>query len=77
VEDTVNYVHGLGVQAKLALFSPIPGTPDGERALAVDADPLLHNNTVYPYLQGAGYLGELQRIKQVAKEGNLALLREV
>ena len=75
VEDTVNYVHGLGVQAKLALFSPIPGTPDGDRALGVDADPLLHNNTVYPYLQGSGYLCELQRIKQVAKEGNLALLR--
>jgi radical SAM superfamily enzyme YgiQ (UPF0313 family) len=73
VEDTVNYVHSLGVQAKLALFSPIPGTPDGDRALAVDADPLLHNNTVYPYLQGAGYLRELQRVKQVAKEGNLAL----
>jgi radical SAM superfamily enzyme YgiQ (UPF0313 family) len=75
VEDTVNYVHGLSVQAKLALFSPIRGTPDGDRALAVDADPLLHNNTVYPYLRGTGYLRELQRIKQVAKEGNLALLR--
>jgi hypothetical protein len=36
---------------------------------------LLHNNTVYPYLQEAGYMPELQRIKQVAKEGNLALLR--
>ena len=74
VEDTVNYVHSLGVQAKLALFSPIPGTPDGDRTLAVDADPLLHNNTVYPYLQGTGFLRELQRVKQVAKEGNLALL---
>jgi hypothetical protein len=75
VEDTVNYVHSLGVQAKLALFSPIPGTPDGDRALGVDADPLLHNNTVYPYLRGTGYLRELQRVKQVAKEGNLALHR--
>ena len=75
VEDTVGYVHSLGVQAKLALFSPIPGTPDGDRALAQDADPLLHNNTVYPYLQGTEYLRELQRIKQVAKEGNLHLLR--
>ena len=74
VEDTVNYVHSLGVQAKLALFSPIPGTPDGDRALVSDADPLLHNNTVYPYLQGIDYLRELQRIKHVAKEGNLALL---
>ena len=74
VQDTVNYVHGLGVQAKLALFSPIPGTPDGDAALAADADPLLHNNTVYPYLQGREYVRSLQRIKQIAKEGNAALL---
>ena len=74
VQDTVNYVHGLGVQAKLALFSPIPGTPDGDRALAADGDPLLHNNTVYPYLRGPGYAHLLQQIKQLAKDGNAALL---
>ncbi|MFN2169443.1 MAG: B12-binding domain-containing radical SAM protein [Anaerolineae bacterium] len=75
VEDTVEFVHGLGVQAKLALFSPIPGTPEGDRALAPGVDPLLHNNTVYPYLLGSDYAGDLQRVKQVAKEGNSALLR--
>jgi hypothetical protein len=75
VEETVNYVHGLGVQAKLALFSPIPGTMDGDRALEPGADPLLHNNTVYPYLLGIEYVRDLQRVKQIAKEGNLALLR--
>jgi len=74
VEDTVRFAHGLGVQAKLAMFSPVPGTPDGDRALAPNADPLLHNNTVYAYLQGSDYARELQRIKQIAKEGNLALL---
>ena len=76
VEDTVEFVNRLGVQAKLALFSPIPGTPEGDRALAPGADPLLHNNTVYPYLLGSDYARDLQRIKQVAKEGNSALLRE-
>jgi len=75
VEDTVKYVHRLGVQAKLALFSPIPGTQDGDRALAPDVDPLLHSNTVYPYLLGSDYARDLQRVKQVAKEGNSALLR--
>ena len=75
VEDTVRYVHRLGVQAKLALFSPIPGTPDGDQALMHGADPLLHNNTVYPYLLGSRYVQGLQRVKQIAKEGNLALLR--
>jgi radical SAM superfamily enzyme YgiQ (UPF0313 family) len=75
IRDTVRYVQSLGMQAKLALFSPIPGTPDGDRALAPGADPLLHNNTVYPYLLGADYQSELQRIQQGAKDGNLALLR--
>lgn len=74
VEAAVRYVHGVGVQAKLALFSPIPGTPDGDRALPPDADPLLHNNTVYPYLLGPEYVRGLQRIKLLAKEGNLALV---
>jgi radical SAM superfamily enzyme YgiQ (UPF0313 family) len=75
VEDGVRFVHGLGVQAKVALFSPIPGTPDGDRALPRHADPLLHNNTVYPYLLGEAYAEELQRIKLLAKEGNAALER--
>jgi radical SAM superfamily enzyme YgiQ (UPF0313 family) len=69
VEATVRFVQALGVQAKLALFSPIPGTPDGDLALPADADPLLHNDTVYPYLRGDKYVRELQRIKQLAKEG--------
>jgi hypothetical protein len=74
VEETVHFVHQLGVQAKLALFSPIPGTPEGDRALPADADPLLHNNTVYPYLVGDEYLQALQRVKQLAKEGNASLI---
>ncbi|HSR29801.1 MAG TPA: radical SAM protein [Anaerolineae bacterium] len=76
-EATVQFVQRLGVQAKLALFSPIPGTPDGDRALPHDADPLLHNNTVFPYLQGDDHVRELQRIKQLAKDGNAALIRDV
>lgn len=75
-EATIQFVHRLGVQAKLALFSPIPGTPEGDRALPANADPLLHNNTVYPYLLGTDYVRELQRIKQLAKEGNLALIHQ-
>jgi radical SAM superfamily enzyme YgiQ (UPF0313 family) len=73
VEATVRFVHSLGVQAKLALFSPIPGTPDGDRVLPPDTDPLLHNDTVYPYLHGTGHVRDLQRIKLLAKEGNNTL----
>ncbi len=74
VETAVRFVHSLGVQAKLALFSPIPGTPDGDRALPSDVDPLLHNNTVYPYLLSLEFVHCLQQIKLLAKEGNRALL---
>ncbi len=77
VEATVRYVQRLAVQAKLALFSPIPGTPDGDRALPPDADPLLHNNTVYPYLLGESYVARLERIKLLAKRGNEELLGRV
>jgi len=73
IEDSLRFVLGLGVQAELTLFSPIPGTPDGDRALPPGADPLLHNNTVYPYLLGADYVRELQRLKEMAKAGNQAL----
>jgi radical SAM superfamily enzyme YgiQ (UPF0313 family) len=75
VAATVRFVQALGLQAELALFSPIPGTPDGDRALPVGADPLLHNNTVYPYLLGDRYVSELQRIKDLAKAGNESLMR--
>jgi radical SAM superfamily enzyme YgiQ (UPF0313 family) len=73
VEASIRTVHRLGIQARLALFSPIPGTPDGDRALPPVADPLLHNNTVYPYLRGAAYARELQRLKLLATAGNQAL----
>jgi radical SAM superfamily enzyme YgiQ (UPF0313 family) len=72
VETSIRFVHSLDVQAKLALFSPIPGTLEGDRALPPDADPLLHNNTVYPYLMGADYVRELQQLKLLAKDCSLA-----
>jgi radical SAM superfamily enzyme YgiQ (UPF0313 family) len=74
VEATIRFVHRQGVQAKLALFSPIPGTPDGDSALPPGADPLLHNNTVYPYLRGGSYADDLQHLKLLAKEGNAVLV---
>ncbi len=53
VEATVAFAHRLGVPVYPAQFSPIPGTPEGEAAVAAgclppDADPLLHNNSIYP-----------------------------
>jgi radical SAM superfamily enzyme YgiQ (UPF0313 family) len=53
VRDTVAYAHGLGVPVSAAQFSPIPGTREWAAAvaagdIAANADPLLHNNSVYP-----------------------------
>ncbi|MBN1136012.1 MAG: radical SAM protein [Anaerolineae bacterium] len=73
IEDSLRFVLSLGIQAELTLFSPIPGTPDGDLALPPGADPLLHNNTVYPYLLGGEYVRDLQRLKEMAKAGNQTL----
>jgi radical SAM superfamily enzyme YgiQ (UPF0313 family) len=67
VEATIRFVQRLGVEAKLALFAPVPGTPEGDRVLSPHADPLWHNNTVYPYLVDGAYPAELQRLKLLAK----------
>ena len=73
VETTLRLVHERGIRARLALFSPIPGTPDGDRALPPGADPLRHNNTVYPYLLGSDYVRDLQQLKQAVKDSNASL----
>jgi radical SAM superfamily enzyme YgiQ (UPF0313 family) len=73
VEATVRFVHKQGAQAKLTYFSPIPGTPDGDRALPSGADPLLHNKTVMPYLRGEEYVRRLRRLVLWVQEGNAAL----
>jgi radical SAM superfamily enzyme YgiQ (UPF0313 family) len=52
LESTI-FVNNLGVQVKLASFSPIPKTRDFERAVSSgiisrDIDPLLTNKTIFP-----------------------------
>jgi radical SAM superfamily enzyme YgiQ (UPF0313 family) len=49
--ETVEFSLSLGVKVRPALFSPVPGTEDFDRAvrsgmLRPDDDPLLHNNTL-------------------------------
>ncbi len=50
---SVLFVHNLGVQVRLASFSPIPGTREFDRAveagkIPADIDPLLTNKTIFP-----------------------------
>ncbi len=68
VREAVRRVLGLGAVPRLAHYSPIPRTPDWEilvrrGALAADADPLLHNKTVGPWLWGSLSPDELSEIR--------------
>jgi len=70
VETSMHFAHSLGLRLMLSEFSPIPGTPDGERCREwVDlAEPLWHNKTVFPLvLLGAA---EVQRLKALCRELN-------
>ena len=73
VEASMHFAHSLGLRLMLSEFSPIPGTPDGERCREwVDLDePLWHNKTVFPLLLlGAS---EVQRLKMLCRELNRTL----
>jgi hypothetical protein len=50
LEETMHFVHRLGIRIMLADFSPIPGTPDGQACQKfTDLDePLNHNKTAFP-----------------------------
>jgi tRNA A37 methylthiotransferase MiaB len=62
VADTLYVIHKLKARSSLAQYSPIPGTADFEqwdhpnRELARQ-EPLLHNNTAFPYVAGPDCLG--------------------
>jgi radical SAM superfamily enzyme YgiQ (UPF0313 family) len=50
--STARFAQGLGVPVKTAQYSPVPGTHEFGEAVAAgylpeDADPLLHNNSLY------------------------------
>ncbi len=75
VLDSIEFVHACGALVYLTLYSPIPGTAEWQKAvqeghIAADADPLLHNNTIYPMLRGTCSEAECQHVKDVALEGN-------
>ena len=70
IEASMYFAHGLGLRLMLSEFSPIPGTPDGERCRQwIDLDePLWHNKTVFPLvLLGAA---EVQRLKALCRALN-------
>ncbi len=70
LEDSIRFVNSLGIKTKLADFSPIPTTPDGQLCgELVDMDePLMHNKTAFPLI----LLGDekIDKLKQFAKTLN-------
>ncbi|MCX7882092.1 MAG: radical SAM protein [Brevinematales bacterium] len=67
VEKTMQCIFDAGALPMLAYYSPIPGTPDFERASMLTdlSDPLFHNNTVYLYRSGidVSYVQYLHQIE--------------
>jgi hypothetical protein len=67
LEASMTFVRDLGILGVLADFSPIPGTPDGDRcAQWVDmSEPLMHNKSVFPVIlygfEAVNRLKDLQR----------------
>ncbi len=68
VEDTVRFALSEGARPMLAYYSPVPGTPDFDRAAGITnlSDPLFHNNTVY--LRRSGFpAGKLRLLKDLVR----------
>ncbi len=69
VREGILNVCNLGAQPRLAYYSPIPGTSDWEkivsrRYLENEADPLLHNKLVFPYVWGNISPDEFESLKK-------------
>jgi radical SAM superfamily enzyme YgiQ (UPF0313 family) len=71
VRETAAFAHRLGIQVIPAQYTPIPGTTEWQDAIAAgcivaDADPLLHNNSIYPCAE----LPPWEALKQQIREHN-------
>ncbi len=78
VEESIAFAHQCGATVEVALYSPIPGTAEWEHAvrhwgLDPQADPLLHNESAYPFLSGMWDVTAFERVKALARQGNQAL----
>jgi len=77
---SVVFIHNLGLQIKVASFSPIPGTLEFERAVAKgyierDIDPLLTNKTIYPLHHEQMTMEMFRQIRVLAHILNQAALQ--
>jgi radical SAM superfamily enzyme YgiQ (UPF0313 family) len=75
VRESLSFVHDLGVIARLAVFSPIPGTAEAEAARQIIGDaflhePLLQNHSTFPLKDDSMSEEELQSLKLKCNANN-------
>jgi len=78
ITHAIDFVHRLGVQARIAEFTPIPHTREGKAMTRIcpadeEEDPLLHNKSCYARSSFIDSLEVVARFKQRAREGNRRL----
>ncbi len=78
VFESMEYVQGLGARVSLSSFSPIPGTPEWEKAVRdfgfPTDDPLWTNKSVYPLKTESFCEADFDKLKMQAVNGNKQLL---
>jgi len=77
-EETIRYVHSLGVQAHLCEYSPIPGTPDWpileqQGYISPDDDPLIHNNSIFIHHKHHISFERMQNLKDWVRALNIRI----
>jgi radical SAM superfamily enzyme YgiQ (UPF0313 family) len=75
VMDSIEFVHDCGALVQITTYSLIPGTKEWERAVSdgyinAGADPLLHNDSIYPFPWCRAGLDDFQQAKALALSGN-------
>jgi radical SAM superfamily enzyme YgiQ (UPF0313 family) len=75
VRNTLDFVAGLGVLARPAVFSPIPGTAEAEAVHkrigeAFQTEPLLQNDSCYPIRECATTVEEMENLKRHCLRNN-------
>jgi len=78
VREGIDFVHKLGVKVILASYSLVPGTGDyqkliEQKVIKQSLDPLWHNNTIFPLVQGNFTLDSIKELRVWAAQLNKSL----
>ncbi len=82
VLESILFINNLGIQVKIASYSPIHGTKDFERAvesetISTDIDPLLTNKSIYPLNQGKNDFEIYDKIRTFCQVLNYAAQKKL